>query len=228
MFGDPDHGQNSMPDGLVRFGQKNTLKRPARGGFFDFLERSAPMSENFDPSQMRVGDPERSEALDRLGEHFANGYLDVHEFEERTGRAAVARTKADLSALFGDLPGGQNQQAPVPATREHSGSPYRAVAESEAQRELDDLLGQKKKLDRALGILWAFTLALFFLGLFVFEWEFFWVVFPIAGLLTWGLYEYYDIGDEEDDVLDEILEERSKERAERLRIAHQRRKELGK
>jgi len=42
------------------------------------------------------------------------------------------------------------------------------------------------------------------------------------------LYEFYDIGDEEDDMLDKILEDRSKERAERLRIAYERRKELGK
>lgn len=186
------------------------------------------MTENFDSNQIRVGDPERSEALDRLGEHFANGYLDVNEFEERTGRAATARTQADLSALFGDLPGGQSQQAPVPATRETGSTVAHTTAEQDADRELEEVLERKKKLNRDLGILWSITLVAFFLGMFAFDWDFFWVVFPIAGLLTWGLYEYYDIGDEEDDVLDEILEERSKERAERLRIAHQRRKELGK
>ena len=90
------------------------------------------------------------------------------------------------------------------------------------------MLERKKKLNRALGILWSITLVVFFVGLFAFEWDFFWVVFPIAGLLTWGLYSYYDIGDEEDEMLDKILEDRGKERAERLRIAHQRRKDLGK
>lgn len=186
------------------------------------------MPENFDPSQIRVGDPERSEALDRLGEHFANGYLDVNEFEERTGRAATARTRADLSALFGDLPGGQSQQAPVLATRETGSTFAHTTAEQDADRELEEVLERKKKLNRALGILWSITMAAFFLWLFVFEGDYFWVVFPVAGVLTWGLYEYYDIGDEEDDMLDKILEERSKERAERLRIANRRRKELGK
>lgn len=186
------------------------------------------MPENFDPSQIRVGDPERSEALDRLGEHFANGYLTVHEFEERTGQAATARTQADLSALFGDLPGGQSQQAPVPATREAGSRAAYSTTEQDADRELEEVLERKKKLNRALGILWSVTTAAFFLGLFVFDWDFFWVVFPIAGLLTWGLYDFYDIGDEEDYVLDEILEDRSNERAERLRIAYERRKELGK
>nr|VDG62876.1 Domain of uncharacterised function (DUF1707) [Streptococcus thermophilus] len=33
--------------------------------------------------EIRVGDAERSEALDRLGTLFADGYLDVGEFEER-------------------------------------------------------------------------------------------------------------------------------------------------
>lgn len=183
------------------------------------------MTENFDPNQVRVGDPERSEALDRLGEHFANGYLDVNEFEERTGRAAAARTRADLSALFGDLPGGQAQQVPVPATNENGST----VANAEySDRELDEALDRKKKLNRALGILWSITMAAFFLWLFVFEGDYFWVVFPVAGVLTWGLYSYYDIGDEEDEMLDKILEDRGKERAERLRIAHERRKELGK
>lgn len=181
------------------------------------------MTENFDPNQVRVGDPERSEALDRLGEHFANGYLDVNEFEERTGRAAAAQTQADLSALFGDLPGGQSQKAPLPATREAG-----TTAEQDADRELEEVLERKKKLNRALGILWSITMAAFFLWLFVFEGDYFWVVFPVAGMLTWGLYSYYDIGDEEDEMLDKILEDRGKERAERLRIAHQRRKELGK
>ena len=54
--------------------------------------------------EIRVSDAERSEALDRLGTLFADGYLDVGEFEERTGQAAVARTRGELSMLFDDLP----------------------------------------------------------------------------------------------------------------------------
>lgn len=186
------------------------------------------MTEQFDPSKIRVGDPERSEALDRLGEYFANGYLTVQEFDDRTGRAAAARTQSDLSALFGDLPGAGSQTAPAPAKIEHGSSVEQDGRADDLQRELDNLVERKRKLNRALGLLWSLTLAAFFLSLFVFDWSFFWVVFPIAGVLTWGLYEFYDIGEEEDDILDEILEERNSERAERLRIAHERRKELGK
>ena len=41
---------------------------------------------------------------DRLAEHFADGRLDQAEFDERVGRAMSAKTRADLSGLFDDLP----------------------------------------------------------------------------------------------------------------------------
>ena len=160
-----------------------------------------------DPSKVRVGNEERTAALDRLGDHFAKGYLDLSEFEERTAQAAVARTRADLAALFGDMPGGEETSISTP--------------------ELDDMLVRKKKLDRALGVLWSLTMVLFFVGLFALGWDYFWVVFPIAGLASWGLYEFYGISDEEDEVLEEIMEDERLSRAERLRIEKERRKELG-
>ncbi|MCZ9294181.1 DUF1707 SHOCT-like domain-containing protein [Corynebacterium meitnerae] len=160
-----------------------------------------------DPSKVRVGNEERTAALDRLGDHFAKGYLDLSEFEERTAQAAVARTRADLAALFGDMPGGEETSISTP--------------------ELDDMLVRKKKLDRALGVLWSLTMVVFFVGLFALDWDYFWVVFPIAGLASWGLYEFYGISDEEDEVLEEIMEDERLSRAERLRIEKERRKELG-
>ncbi len=53
---------------------------------------------------MRVSDAERQAVADRLGEHFADGRLDQAEFDERVGRAMSAKTRADLSGLFDDLP----------------------------------------------------------------------------------------------------------------------------
>ena len=168
------------------------------------------MSSNFEPSEIRVGDAERTAALDQLGQHFANGYLNVDEFEERTSKAAVARTRADVESLFGDLPASEQ------------------VGEKQSSStELDDMLERKKKLDRAIGLLWSVTMVAFFVGLFVLDWDYFWVVFPIAGLATWGLYEFYGISDEEDEVLEGIIEDEGLSRAERLRIEHERRKELG-
>lgn len=173
------------------------------------------MTASNDPRQIRVGDAERSTALDNLGEHFANGYLTPAEFEERTGHAAVARTRGDLDALFADLP---NTTAAAPA-------PSRDDAST---AELDNMISRKRRLDSALGVLWTVTMAIFFLGMFAFDWSVIWVVLPIAGVLSAGLYYYYDISEDDDKVLEEIMEDANKQRAERLRLAHERRKELGK
>ena len=57
------------------------------------------------PAQpVRIGDAERDEALDRLGDHFAAGRLTREEFDERTEQAIGARFDSDLEALFRDLP----------------------------------------------------------------------------------------------------------------------------
>ena len=53
---------------------------------------------------MRVSDAERQAVADRLAEHFSSGRLDQGEFDERVGRAMGAKTRADLTGLFDDLP----------------------------------------------------------------------------------------------------------------------------
>ena len=53
---------------------------------------------------MRVSDAERSQVADVLSKHFAEGRLDQAEFDERMQRAMGAKTRADLSGLFDDLP----------------------------------------------------------------------------------------------------------------------------
>jgi hypothetical protein len=53
---------------------------------------------------VRIGDAERDEALDKLGDHFAAGRLTREELDERTGQAMGARFDRDLAALFRDLP----------------------------------------------------------------------------------------------------------------------------
>jgi Domain of unknown function (DUF1707) len=53
---------------------------------------------------VRIGDAERDEALDKLGDHFAAGRLTREEFDERSGTAMVARFDSDLEPIFRDLP----------------------------------------------------------------------------------------------------------------------------
>ena len=53
---------------------------------------------------MRPSDHARQRAADALREHYAEGPLDEAEFERRAELAYAARTRADLKALFRDLP----------------------------------------------------------------------------------------------------------------------------
>jgi hypothetical protein len=64
--------------------------------------------------ELRVSDADRDRAIAELSEHFQAGRLTADELEERTGRALAARTAADLTALFTDLPR-QQPTAPVAA-----------------------------------------------------------------------------------------------------------------
>ena len=58
----------------------------------------------YSDQNLRVSDAERQAVTDRLAQHFADGRLDQAEFDDRVGRAMNAKTRADLSDLFSDLP----------------------------------------------------------------------------------------------------------------------------
>ena len=53
---------------------------------------------------MRPSDEARQRAADALRTHYAEGRLDEVELERRVELAYAARTRADLKALFRDLP----------------------------------------------------------------------------------------------------------------------------
>lgn len=56
------------------------------------------------PNHIRIGDAERQSALTALGEHMTAGRLDIDEYGDRTAQVSAAKTRADLLALFADLP----------------------------------------------------------------------------------------------------------------------------
>jgi uncharacterized protein (TIGR03382 family) len=60
---------------------------------------------------LRIGDAERLAAAERLAWHFSHGRLDQAELDDRLGLAMRARTTADLTALFADLPPGEGEAA---------------------------------------------------------------------------------------------------------------------
>jgi hypothetical protein len=58
-----------------------------------------------DPSRdIRIGDTERQQALEVLGEHMSAGRIDVEEYGERSAKITTAKTRGELMAMFHDLP----------------------------------------------------------------------------------------------------------------------------
>lgn len=53
---------------------------------------------------MRIGDTERTTALDALTEHLTAGRITLDEYGERSARVTVAKTVDELVELFDDLP----------------------------------------------------------------------------------------------------------------------------
>ncbi|MEV6232149.1 DUF1707 domain-containing protein [Saccharopolyspora shandongensis] len=63
---------------------------------------------------LRIGDPERENAMRLLGEHFSAGRLDVTEYDERCRLVAAARFRSELTPLFDDLPEPRPSEPPRP------------------------------------------------------------------------------------------------------------------
>jgi hypothetical protein len=73
-------------------------------------------------SSMRISDAERTEAADLLSKHYGDGRLDEAEFNQRLDQTMRAKTYADLSGVFDDLPRTETEasEAPrVPVSRRH-------------------------------------------------------------------------------------------------------------
>lgn len=167
----------------------------------------------------RIGDGDRALALDRLGQYFADGYLDVAEFETRTGDAAVARTRGEIEALFDDLPAQSATSADVVATG--------PAPDMRAQRELDEVMERGRKIQRLDGIIWAVVLITFFASIFIVNVPFSWVVFPLGAFASWGMRSVLKVDDADEELFEELNKKESEQRAERLRKAAERRRELG-
>ena len=53
---------------------------------------------------LRIGDREREQAVALLHDAVGGGYLDISEFEERSGTVYSAKTRGELRAALADLP----------------------------------------------------------------------------------------------------------------------------
>ncbi len=92
--------------------------------------------------EVRIGDIEREEAVTHLGRAFAEGRLELHEYDERVADAYAAKTASDLLHLTADLPltiperSGQSRSRPsnVPQ-RAKSTSPSPAAGKEAARQD---------------------------------------------------------------------------------------------
>lgn len=172
-----------------------------------------------DLPEVRAGDGDRNEALDRLGAFFAGGYLSVEEFDERSGKAAVAVTRAQLDELFLDLPDTPPTNGELTSRIDDE--------DAAAQRELDELLAKKRRANYAYAVLWGVTIVLFIVGGVLLHVGWMWLVFPLAGGLSGGVRRTFGISEAEEEVADELEKKLKDSRVERLHKAAERRRELG-
>ncbi|WP_288819018.1 DUF1707 domain-containing protein [uncultured Corynebacterium sp.] len=167
--------------------------------------------------EIRVGDRERNAAMERLGNHFADGYLDVDEFSKRAESAASAKTRAELQTLFADLP---DEFSPESS----QGTPAKPQHQS-VDQELQTLMKKGRQLniiDSAAGVIVCLTIVL----MFATNIDNAWLGFIVAAAVALIGRAVLNINDDEEKLLNEINEEESKRRTERLRLAAQKRREI--
>lgn len=176
------------------------------------------MSDNSsEKPEIRVGDRERNAAMERLGNHFADGYLDVDEFSKRAESAASAKTRAELQTLFADLPAEVSPESSqgTPANPQHQS----------VDQELQTLMKKGRQLnivDSAAGVIVCVTIVLMFFT----NIDNAWLGFIVAAAVALIGRAALNINDDEEKLLNEINEEESKRRTERLRLAAQKRREI--
>lgn len=76
--------------------------------------------------ELRIGDRDRELTIGRLGSAFAEGRLDLEEYDQRIGAAYAAKTAGDLLPLTADLP--VDRVAPSTPTPDQRAAPEAAPA----------------------------------------------------------------------------------------------------
>ncbi|WJZ02694.1 DUF1707 SHOCT-like domain-containing protein [Corynebacterium freiburgense] len=141
---------------------------------------------------IRLSDKERDDAFEALRQHLSDGRLTLQEFDERAAAVVKATTRGDLYPLFRDLPATLAEHSPSPLPNSFTGGS--SIAEIERR---------KKYFEKMMVGVWATTLVIFFVSLFILRIPWFWVVFPIAGVLHWALDEFMGISEEEEKLLEQ-------------------------
>ena len=138
-------------------------------------------STTFTDPQMRISDADRADVADRLSKHYSDGRLDQTEFNERLDRAMKAKTQADLTGLFTDLPAIEEPRKAVTAVPPQDRRPRNRRP---IQRTLGLILIVLVTIVVARVLMWPlFSLAGFFgHALFV---PIPWILIALIGFLCW-------------------------------------------
>lgn len=170
--------------------------------------------------ELRLSDNERMTALQALGTHYAEGRLDITEFNDRTEKAAVARTLGELRPLFDDLPGGIPFQA-------GSLTPQLPVAQpSDASQELMELKKKGELVQRLDVVFSVVGGGLFFLGLML-GWHYSWLGMLAAGGAMMLSRAALKFNESDEKTFEKLAKQEDKDRQKRLLEADNRIKELG-
>ncbi|MBD0859648.1 DUF1707 domain-containing protein [Gordonia sp. zg691] len=97
------------------------------------------MVDRLPDDELRVGNPERERAITLLNDAFSSGYLEIAEFEERSGLVYSARTRGELRVVLEHLPNAgllfiDAAVAPVHAAPQQTMPPLHLEAEWESVR----------------------------------------------------------------------------------------------
>lgn len=175
--------------------------------------------------------------LNELGEHFAAGRLDSVEFDELSGKVAVSRTLGELDDVFTGLPGGvpldvvggrvvRRSSAQPDADSPQNGKGRGEVAVQNAEAELRSLHRRGKLVESMDGAIFGITLVSFLVLQFVVGWSWAWIVWPSLALTLTLPRVFLNYSDEDEELYEEIKENESEARKERLRRAAERIHEL--
>jgi hypothetical protein len=127
---------------------------------------------------IRIGDNERTGAMQALDAHLSAGRLDPDEYGDRVAKVSAARTREDLEVLFVDLPEPHPLSGGSPATT--GAPPARRHPSAEADRDERALGGRPGVVLVALAPIIA--LALFFAT----RWWVWFLLVPAIAVIVYG------------------------------------------
>lgn len=164
-------------------------------------------------------------AMQDLGTHYAEGRIDLTEFNDRTAKVAEARTLGQLRPLFDDLPGGLPLKVEETSIVPINTAPA-PVTSSSAELELHDLKRRGNRIHQLDVIFQVVGFAVFFIGMAL-GWGYFWLAILASGGASILTRTVLNFDDSEEKTFNALQKKEAKEKQQRLLQVQERMKELG-